>query len=187
MNQREQFEKWYLKEFGGDHRNLNKDHEGNYQNYITLQLLRTWQAAQAAHIALLREALEFARRSGADWQEVRTALAIQSDDAALREWGARLLEEMAEADARFGPWSLVFSNAKVRGDAPPFGAASLSTDGLGVNFGDDNGMATDRDSTKNRPHDFARLPKLAWQLANDARAVVFARGNQRNMGRAGGL
>lgn len=38
---------------------------------------------------------------------------------------------MAGADARFGPWSLVFSNAKVRGDAPPFGAASLSTDGLG--------------------------------------------------------
>ncbi len=50
MNQREQFEKWYLKEFGGDHRNLNKDHEGNYQNYITLQLLRTWQAAQAAEV-----------------------------------------------------------------------------------------------------------------------------------------
>jgi len=58
--------------------------------------LQSQLAAQAAHIALLREALEFARRSGADWQEVRTALAIQSDDSALREWGARLLQDMVQ-------------------------------------------------------------------------------------------
>lgn len=82
--------------------------------------LQSQLAAQAAHIALLREALDKLARLGNEPllgnsignQIAQQALAIPNNDAALREWGARLLEEMAEADA--GPLYLRRRAAELR-------------------------------------------------------------------------
>lgn len=59
--------------------------------------LQSQLAAQAAHIALLREALEYyACDSCHGGNSAQKAIAIQSDDSALREWGARLLQDMVQ-------------------------------------------------------------------------------------------
>ena len=60
--------------------------------------------ARAAHIALLREALGIAIRAlieddiqiGWSVDRLSEALTIHNDDTDLREWGAKLLEEMAD-------------------------------------------------------------------------------------------
>lgn len=67
---------------------------------IDLVGLNRQLAASQAYAQQLREALKFVRltpEENAYWlTQLDAAIALPQDDTALREWGAKLLEEMAE-------------------------------------------------------------------------------------------